>query len=77
MNGLTHFAINADDVDRARAFYEQVFGWQFTEWGPGFYQIQAKDSAVRGALQSRRALVDGARTIGFECTMGVPSIDAT
>jgi predicted enzyme related to lactoylglutathione lyase len=40
MPHLGHFAINADDVPRARRFYEHVFGWKFNAWGPpGFYQI--------------------------------------
>ncbi len=77
-NTLAHFSINADDINRARAFYEKVFGWKFAAWGPpNFYQIEAKGSPVLGALQGRRDLVKGTRTIGFECTIGVPSIDAT
>lgn len=77
-NTLAHFSINADDIDRARAFYEKVFGWKFAAWGPpSFYQIEAKGSPVLGSLQGRRDLVKGTRTIGFECTIGVPSIDAT
>ena len=75
---LAHFAINADDVEKSRAFYARVFGWKFAAWGPpGFYQIEAKDSPVFGALQGRRELVKGHRTIGFECTFAVDSIDAT
>jgi uncharacterized protein len=31
---LRHFAINADDTTRARAFYTGVFGWSFNAWGP-------------------------------------------
>lgn len=77
-NTLAHFSINADDVDRARAFYERVFGWKFAAWGPpGFYKIDNRESAVLGSLQGRRALVPGTRTLGFECTIGVPSIEAT
>ncbi len=78
MSQLAHFAINADDVSRARRFYEAVLGWKFTAWGPpGFYQIDAGPGApVRGALQERRELVPGVRTIGFECTIGVASLDA-
>jgi uncharacterized protein len=77
-NTLAHFAINADDVERSRAFYSKVFGWKFAAWGPpGFYQIEAKGSPVLGALQGRRELVAGHRTIGFECTFAVDSIDAT
>jgi len=77
-NTLAHFSINADDVERARGFYEKVFGWKFAAWGPpGFYMIEAKDSPVLGSLQGRRDLVAKQPTIGFECTMGVPSIDKT
>jgi uncharacterized protein len=78
---LAHFAINADDVSRARRFYERVFGWKFSSWGPpDFFQIQTRDGQVPGpigALQQRRNLVAEERTIGFECTIGVASIDET
>jgi predicted enzyme related to lactoylglutathione lyase len=77
-NTMAHFSINADDVEKSRAFYARVFGWKFSAWGPpGFYQIEAKDSPVLGALQGRRELVKGHRTIGLECTFAVASIDAT
>jgi len=77
-NTVAHFSINADDVEQSRAFYAKVFGWKFAAWGPpGFYQIEAKGSPVLGALQGRRELVAGQRTIGFECTFAVASIDAT
>lgn len=79
-NHVSHFAINADDLNRARRFYEQVFGWQFEPWGPpGFYLIHtgtAGDVGVLGALQKRRELVPGQRTVGYECTVGVESADA-
>jgi hypothetical protein len=75
-NTMAHFAINADDVAAARAFYGKVFGWTFAAWGPpGFYQIE--NAGTLGALQGRRELVKGTRTTGFECTFAVPSIDAT
>lgn len=75
--GLAHFAINADDIDRARDFYAKAFGWKFAAWGPpGFYQIEGA-GPVRGALQQRRALVAGTKTNAFECTIGVASIDKT
>jgi predicted enzyme related to lactoylglutathione lyase len=77
MNGLTHFAINADDVPAARAFYEKVFGWRFSAFGPpDFYRIQTP-SGPGGALQKRRELVEGQPTIGFECTIDVADVDAT
>lgn len=81
MSHVAHFAINADDVDRARAFYSNVFGWKFNAWGPpGFYLIATgglEDKVIQGSLQGRRALVTGQKTIGFECTVSVSSIDDT
>ena len=80
MPHLAHFAINADNVPRAKTFYQKVFGWKFSAWGPpSFYQIHTggKDGAALGALQGRRNLVDGQPTIGYECTISVPSIDDT
>jgi uncharacterized protein len=77
---VAHFAINADDVERARRFYEQVFGWRFEPWGPpGFLQIFSgndQEPGIRGALQKRRELLPGVRTVGFECTVGVADVDA-
>lgn len=73
-----HFAINADHVARARAFYEGVFGWTFTPWGPpGFYQIKNAGDGLLGALQERRDLVAGRRMTGFETTFGVDDLEAT
>jgi uncharacterized protein len=78
---LSHFALNADDVPAARAFYEKVFGWTFTAWGPpGFFQIRTgsgDDPGIPGALQQRRELLDGRPTIGAECTFAVRDVDAT
>jgi predicted enzyme related to lactoylglutathione lyase len=80
-NNLARFAVNADDVPRARRFYEQVFGWHFEPWGPpNFYLIETgKESVapVGGLLQERRELVPAARMVGFECTIAVDNIDQT
>ena len=80
-NNLSFFAINADDVPRARKFYEAVFGWSFEPWGPpNFYLIETGKEqipAVGGALQERRQLVPGQKMVGFECTISVADIDQT
>ena len=78
-NPIKHFSINADDVPRARALYENTFGWKFEQWGPpNFYLIQTGDDAedaLRGALQGRREIVSGKPMFGFEVSLGVDSID--
>ena len=76
-NQLTHFAIHADDVERARAFYEAVFGWTLEAWGPPeFYLIHTGPGGPHGALQKRRAPVQGDGMIGFECTIAVADVQA-
>jgi len=78
-NNIRHFAINADDVPRARQFYEKVFGWKFEAWGPpGFFLIHTgdeKEPGIQGSLQGRRELVPGQRMTGFECSVSVDDVD--
>ncbi len=72
-NHVRYFAITADDVERARTFYETVFGWTFEDWGPpDFYLIRG--AGLAGALQARREpLCEGA--IPFEITVSVDDVD--
>src|SRR4029077_20324498 len=69
-----------DAPKRPRGFYESVLGGGFEPWGPpGFFLIHTgtpRDPGVQGALQQRRELIPGQRTIGYECTVGVDSADA-
>ncbi len=75
-NPVQHFAINCDDVERARTFYSGVFEWTITPWGPpGFYQIAT--GGIEGALHGRREIVPGKANSGYECTIAVEDIDAT
>ncbi|HEY6122850.1 MAG TPA: VOC family protein [Pyrinomonadaceae bacterium] len=80
-NDVKHFSINADNVSRAKKFYEQTFGWQFSPWGPpDFFLIQtgsAEAPGLHGGLQKRREIVKGKPMYGLECTLGVADIDKT
>ena len=76
-NDIAHFAIHADDCERAKRFYEQVFGWTFEPWGPPeFWLVTTSPQGIHGALQKRREPVQGAGMIGYECTVGVEDLDA-
>lgn len=78
-NNLSFFAIHADDVGRAQAFYEKVLKWKFQPWGPpGFLTINTgHETDVCGALQKRHEIVPGLQLNGLECTFEVEDIDAT
>jgi predicted enzyme related to lactoylglutathione lyase len=75
---IRHVAINADDVQRAKAFYESVFGWSLEPWGPpDYYSDQKSGGSVIIALHGRREFAPGVRMLGFEATMAVDDIAAT
>ena len=77
---LASFAIHVDDLDRARAFYEAVFGWSFEPWGPpGFYLIHTgddQDPGIQGLMLKRRRPRTGEGLNGLEPTFAVHDLDA-
>jgi hypothetical protein len=79
-NNLASFGIHVDDVDRARAFYEAVFGWTFEPWGPpGFYLIHTGDDGspgIKGLMHKRREPRAGSGLNGIEPTFSVGDVDA-
>ena len=78
-NSVAHFEIFATDVERARKFYEKVFGWRFEVAGPpDFYLIltgPASDPGITNGLIAKRtgAVAQGALN-SFRCTVSVRSI---
>ncbi len=81
-----HFEIQCDDLDRARAFYEAVFGWRFQDWGHvtgspylGVLTGEEGEPGIDGGMQLRggAAPPDGAGCNGAVLTMVVEDFDAT
>lgn len=79
-NNIASFAIHAEDVQRARRFYEAVFAWRFEPWGPpDFYLIHTGDDkspGIQGLLHGRSEPrgVGGPNCV--ECSVSVADIDA-
>lgn len=74
MTHIAHFAINADDLERAKKFYAAVFGWAFEAWGPpGFYMLKGAEGPgkMHASIQTRRNIVPGKSIFGLECTLAV------
>ncbi|MGE3180823.1 MAG: VOC family protein [Phycisphaerae bacterium] len=77
-NDVSHFAIHADDCERAMTFYRNVFGWTFEPWGPpGFWLVHTGSDGIGGALHKRLEPVTGKGMIGFECSISVDDVHAT
>jgi len=80
-NQLSHFAIHADDLERARKFYGTIFGWKFQGFGgdmADFCQVidaSGKYLAPMGAIQARKFNVAPQPVIGCECSFNVDDVD--
>jgi len=78
-NKLSHFAIHIDEIDRAKTFYESVFEWGFSSYGPSdFLQIksdQSENGTLIGAIQARKYSPISEHIRGFECTISVENVD--
>ena len=73
---IRHLALNADDVQRAKTFYETVFGWRLQPWGPpDYYQQQpTREGEPIIALHGRREFEPGGKMLGLEATLAVEDV---
>jgi predicted enzyme related to lactoylglutathione lyase len=74
---IVHFEIPADDVERAKEFYGELFGWEFST-PPGFsdyWMVQTGDPTTDagGGLMAREA----PEQVGLVTYFGVESVDET
>lgn len=46
---IDYIEIPATDIDKTRAFFEQLFGWEFQEWGPDYFSFN--DGRLDGGLR--------------------------
>jgi len=76
MPTIVHFDLPADDLERAKKFYEKLFDWKFNQvpMPTPFYLIETKDlngnPAVGGGMGKRR--LPGQNSMNF---IGVTSIE--
>ena len=86
MGRVVHFEIHVEDMERAKKFYGEVFGWKFEDWSeyagmPYFGAVTGEEGAlgIDGALIKRQGKAPeiGQPMNGFSCTMGVEDYDST
>lgn len=63
MDKVQHFEIPADDMNRARDFYQNVFGWDIQTWDPNYLmaytvkvddkKMPAESGAINGGIVAR------------------------
>ncbi len=75
MPKVVHFEMETKNPEQKIAFYEEVFGWKFTQFMDGYWVIQTGEEGeegIGGGLM--QATEEGLRTIN---TIQVTSLDDT
>ncbi|MFG6116051.1 VOC family protein [Halobacillus sp. MO56] len=84
MGRIIHFEIHVDDMERAKTFYGEVFGWRFEDWSefagmPYFGAVTGdeKEPGINGALMQRQSAPPELNQAvnAYTCTMGVEDYD--
>lgn len=81
MNRVTHFEIQADNLERAKKFYQTVFGWKVEQWmskekdGMDYWGFITGKSmpGINGGLYDRSTSEN--KFYLFDCTIDVANID--
>jgi predicted enzyme related to lactoylglutathione lyase len=93
MGRVVHFEIHADDIARAKQFYEVVFGWKIEQgedqdyWKvmtgkdevPGSDNVMSQWGGIDGGLVARKgqAPVHDNPVSAYVCTIQVEDLDST
>jgi uncharacterized protein len=93
MGRVVHFEIHADDVARAKQFYEDVFGWKISKWGEQDYwtiMTGKNDAPASDDAMSQWGGIDGGLVprkgkpptydnpvSAYVCTIQVEKLDAS
>lgn len=85
MSRIVHFEIHVNNMDRAKTFYGEVFGWTFEDWSeyagmPYFGAVTGSEEwpGINGALMQRQSPPpeQNQPLNGYACTIGVDDYDA-
>ena len=54
-HNIVHFEVPADDVERAKKFYQDLFGWKIEPAEGGYNLINVGDPGPGGGMMARQA----------------------
>src|SRR5690348_2443610 len=86
-NRVIHFEIQADDLERAKNFYEKAFGWKVTQvmtkeqGGMDYWSLETGEGpGINGGMYQRPEGTPRPQSLGerhwlFDCTVQVADID--
>jgi uncharacterized protein len=71
---MDYIEFPATDIEATKRFYGQVFGWQFTDYGPGYTSFH--DGRLAGGFNGEsQPAGDGAKTRGVLVVIYATSLD--
>ena len=72
---MDYIEFPATDIEATKRFYNQVFGWKFTDYGPSYTSFN--DGRLGGGFngESQPALADSAKTRGVLVVLYATSLD--
>lgn len=82
MNRVVHFEIQADDIERAKNFYEKALGWKIEKYMKkedlgmmDYWMIDTGEGpGINGGLYERK--VSNEKIYFYDCTIGVDDLDS-
>lgn len=82
---VVHFEVQADDVERAKKFYENALGWKVEQWMKkeeggvmdywGLITGENDEPGINGGLYQRPQDKEGQYRL-YDCTISVKDLDA-
>lgn len=58
-NHINYVEFKAKDIEQTKAFYHQIFGWTFTDYGPTY--VAFSDSGLEGGFElTEEDIINGA-----------------
>jgi predicted enzyme related to lactoylglutathione lyase len=63
-HAIDYIEFPVTDLARAKEFYAQAFGWEFTDYGPGYCGIKSESGEMGGLSE-----VESVRTGGVLCVL--------
>ena len=83
MNRVIHFEIQADDLERAKKFYQNALGWKIEKWGAAdsgvgmeYWVLKTGEGpGIDGGMYKRSQHPGGEKFYTYDCTIQVQDID--
>jgi len=80
-NRVVHFEIQADNIERAKDFYEKAFGWEITQMmkadqgGMDYWGLKTGADGTPGINGGLYKRTPENKLFTYDCTIQVPNID--